>query len=417
MQVSHVNEQPFAERVVRCGTETYIPGCVYTHTPRGNVFDVDVISDATLDALIALCARVDRHTQHDHRSIHPILIIKPGDSTDDPSPPPPPASSSLDGDPPPPPPPASPSPSHSSDSTTADEPALVGSQIPQLSEATNAFDALDDMLDDHTLSQLDPDIPIATHVQVLPADEGHKFTTPEKPQGRHLLPPPSQVQQPLHDSSEYSPTLPYDPPPRPPSKPRRKFKGHGWSKKGTKASRKQTRTARSSSVYNDPTLDPPAIKTQRRRLQETSASAPADLALSVPVPPPSPSIHATSTSIFAKCEHPECDRYPAKRKYGAGYFRFCFHHRHLNSPAASKSPSISAHATSEDAQRTRATISIRDITDHTSSSAFSAELRQRSLNIDSSFPRLRRLRCTYAYAQGLHTVLHLSPAISCYTQW
>ena len=399
----HANVQPFPAQVVRSGADTYIPGCVYTHTLRGNNFDVNVISGTTLDALVALCDHTDRYIQPDQRVVHPILVIKPGDNGDDPPPPTPPV---TNADPPPPPPPASPSPASSSESTTAEEPALVGSQMPKSSEAASVFDAMDDILDDHTLLQLNPDIPIATRVQVLPADDDNKFTTPEKPQGLYL-PPSTQPHQPVNDSSEYSPTLSYDPPPRLLPKPRRKFKGHGWSKKGTKASRKQTRAARSSSsVYTDTALDPPAIKTPRRGLREISASAHAHSALSASVTSVSSSTYANSSPVSAKCEHPDCDRYPAKRKYGTGYFRYCFHHRHLNSPAASKSPSISAHSTSTDDQRASATVSVRDITDHASPSNLSAELRQRSLDIDSSFPRLRRLRCTYAYAQGLHTVLH-----------
>ena len=48
-----------------------------------------------------------------------------------------------------------------------------------------------------------------------------------------------------------------------------------------------------------------------------------------------------------------------------------------------------------------------DITDHSASASASLEIRERAISeVQNIFPRMRRARGVYAFAQGLHTVMH-----------
>ena len=320
------------------------PGRYFTHTQRGNPFDVDIITLELLDALILSYADFDCHGAHDSFQLpfssaicgyalsetSTILIVAPG--------------AKPDADPPPPPPPSrSPSPSVSTDDAISEEPMQVASQRPETDfelPQVESFDNARDMLSDDVLRTLDTDVS------------------------------PASIEKPQDPPSDGSVTLPYNPAP-PPVIHRRKFKGHKWSAKGTKASRRKARA------------------------RSTHARAPAAASYSLPVPSVSSSdteVEATSTPTKRsriQCEHPECTRFPAKRKYAPGYFRYCFHHRHLNSPAPESSASKPAVVSvSHTPVSSVPTARILDVTDHATSSQLSAELREQALNIESSLPRL-----------------------------
>ena len=359
-----------------------VPGRCFTHTQRGNPFDVNIITMDLLVALLSSYEEFDRRSNcrnfippfsantyhHSSDVVVSILIITPGGDPPPPAPPPHSPSSSLEG------------------STTAEEAAHVAAQQPESDlPQVESFDNEYDMLADDVLLTINPDAPTGSVHPIPPSP-------PEAPQDPTHPPPP--LSPPNAETSDSSATLPYNPVPRAPTKPRRKFKGHGWSSRGTKASRRREKAASKSGDHT--VVVPPRLPPPLRRSPPSSGTD------------TEPSVSPTKRS-YEQCEHPECARYPAKRKFAPGYFRFCFHHRHLNSPAPSR---VSSKRNSSVSSRERpipaplAHSTVRDVTDHATSMQYSAEMRQRSLDIDSSLPRLRTARCTYAYAQGLHTVLH-----------
>ena len=350
-----------------------VPGRRFTHTRRGSPFDVNVITMELLVALLSSYEQFDRrcnsrgfippfsaNTNHFSSDVvAPIFIITPG------------------GDPPPPPPPPhSPSPS-SEGSTAAEEATHVAAQQPD-SELPHveSFDNEHDMLAYDVLLTINPDAPAGSVHQIPPSSPGE----PQDP-----TQPLTPLSPPDAEASDSSATLPYNPVPRAPSKPRRKFKGHGWSNRGTKASRRRAKAVSKSGDFTavvPPRLPPP--------VQRSPPSSDTDI---------EPSVSPTKRS-YAQCEHPECNRYPAKRKFAPGYFRYCFHHRHLNSPApprATPKHNSSASSRVQPARTLPTHSTVRDVTDHAASMQYSAELRQRALDIDSSLPRLQTTRCTYAY--------------------
>ena len=174
-------------------------------------------------------------------------------------------------------------------------------------------------------------------------------------------------------------------------KPTRKaFRGHGWSKKGTKASRAASRA--------------------KRKLLLNSAHAPHCEPSSSPfVTPPRNNVKPPSSPVTPgrpQCAVPTCSRYTTKKKYLRGYWTYCFDHKHLeNSPSPATSTRTSK--VSPLAVRLVSPPSIvRDVTDHPSATSLSKELRSRALNLAPNFPRLKRARSVYAFAEGLHTVCH-----------
>ena len=182
----------------------------------------------------------------------------------------------------------------------------------------------------------------------------------------------SRIDTPDSDQSE---TLEYNPSEHI-SKPKR-FKGHGWSQKGTKASRAASRA--------------------KRKLIIAPCSP-------LPVSPARP-----------RCMFAGCQRFTNKKQFGMGYFLYCFKHKHVqpNSPSCKPPKASSASSKSSPVPPTPMHVhlndppsSVQDITDHPSASQMSPEIRARSLDLTRQFPRLRRARAIYAYAEGLHTVLH-----------
>ena len=232
-----------------------------------------------------------------------------------------------------------------------------------------------------------------------------------KPQGRvkqrpDFIFPPDNASA---TASPVSPALPYDLSlfkPRPKTKPKAKrkpFRGHGWSRKGTKASRSRAKRKllqepANSSAYapNRPPLPPSAISSPSRPLRPMRT------------PPSSP-----VTPGRPKCAVPTCTRYTTKKKYLPGYWTYCFDHRSLeNSP-----PPAPTHDVTSDVPLATRFIDVplatrlvdppaivRDVTDHPSDNILSRELQTRALDLSPNFPRLRRAKCVYAYAEGLHTV-------------
>ena len=180
--------------------------------------------------------------------------------------------------------------------------------------------------------------------------------------------------------SSQSETLEYNPPTRststPSIKPKKRFKGHGWSKKGTKATRAASRAKRKilTSPCSTPTFQSPP-----------------------------------------RCAYPGCPRVTNKKQYGMGHFLYCYQHRNTKSFTSTHgAQTTSSHApdaspippTPMNVRLQSPKASVQDITDHPSASSMSREIRERALDLTSQFPRLRRARAVYAYAEGLHTVLH-----------
>ena len=354
------------------------PGKRFTHvTEPSNPFDVATISKGLLHVTTAAFTRADTFRMPCvDPPVVPTLIITPTRADDDESPPPPPPPSSEE--------------SVVVSSETEDESANVAEDstataVPAAT-ASSEFDNSND-LDDATL------------ISLVSEDEG-------KPQGvRHAPPPPRtatntppSVSSPVSDASE---TLPYDPsefvsttlpPALPPPKPRRR-KCHNWSQKGTKATRRRLKHVKSepSAIKPPASLGSPSASSSSAYASPTRASSSAENFVMPPHSPASP-----ITPSRPKCAAEGCTRFTGKRKYGTGYFKHCFDHRHLDhssphvyaSPASDMSPIV------------------QDITNHNAALTQSTAAREQSLNLEPQVARLRRARCTYAYAQGLHTVLH-----------
>ena len=345
-----------------------LPGKVFTHTANvHNPFHIQSISVPLLQATVEAYTQADSFripfsecTRSRTPSV-PIHLIRGDD--DGPPPPPPPLSS-----PPP-------SPSVSTEDEEGDAPnesSAVSQPVQPLSSTVDEFSG-PSMLDDTIIAQLPDGI--------------------EKPQGSS-------------SESAVSETLPYDPSlfvrTRANSKPqgesteitlpasaaessasvhKRRPRNYQWSQKGTKASRRNARSKRSKTdakVYHTP---------------------PSSLVSRIPdMPPP---LHHKPR--LPECALETCGRTTAKKKYGPGYFRFCFHHRHLDSPASAshRSPTVAVASKSSGAAPTftmpdESDITIEDMTTHDTTSS----------GASTQFPPLRRARAAYAYADGLHTILH-----------
>ena len=355
------------------------PGKYYGHVAKNNPFDIRNVTRGLLHVTANAFLRADNFRMPFTASpAVPMLIITPNRSNGDESPPPPP------------PPPESPSPTPSSETEDEDPGDNTAAAPPPLPPRSSEFD--DVAIDDNALASLVPDDPVR-----------------EKPQGEQLpLELPSEP--PASPSSDHSETLPYDPADfistsAPPPKPRRR-KCHHWSQKGTKSSRRAKRVKEERMVSPPPAHSssakhftmPPASPSSPASREEHSSSAKY-------LPPASPSSPAT-TSIpenvspaRPRCAADGCNRFTGKRKYGAGYFKHCWHCRHLDhsSPHVYASPPPSTNVL---------TPNVENVTNHHAASSQPAAVRERSLDLEPQIARLRRARCTYAYAQGLHTVLH-----------
>ena len=226
----------------------------------------------------------------------------------------------------------------------------------------------------------------------------------DKPQGRtkrrpdFIFPPDNSVRPP----SPVSPTLPYDPSrfkPKSKAKPKAKrkhFRGHGWSKKGTKASRSRAKRKLLSESAVAPELHdyPPP----RPPLPPPSSPTPANRSASLPSSPVTPG--------RPTCAVPTCTRHTCKKKYSSGYFIYCFDHRHLEGSPTPTVPDVTTNIPPLATRLVDPPAIVRDVTDHPSATMLSHELRSRALDLSPNFPRLKRARAVYAFAEGLHTVLH-----------
>ena len=183
------------------------------------------------------------------------------------------------------------------------------------------------------------------------------------------------------------------------SQSKRRFRGHGWSKKGTKMSRRMCRASssaanESSHVKPDPiehssgsslstTTSPvPSMPPPLSRLPAVTSPASTDL-------PPIPVSADVTTSSSASPVSSDVPPVPA----------------HADTATSSMGPSnnrprliLSKSAAAFDTSAT----SVTDITDHASASSSHAA-KYRDLKVPATS---HRLRATYAFAKGLHTTLH-----------
>ena len=157
-----------------------------------------------------------------------------------------------------------------------------------------------------------------------------------------------------------------------PQKQRRKRKCYHWTQKGTKASRALERAARSNAKVM--TTLPPVPNEQ-------------------PV-----------------CAAYGCRKLPRKKRYGAGYFLYCYHHRDWSPDKSSAASSSAAKPPASSACPTRPSYPIArviDVTDHPAAASASREIRKRAIEKVQLMPEKSRMsKGIYAYAEGLHTVMN-----------
>ena len=175
----------------------------------------------------------------------------------------------------------------------------------------------------------------------------------------------------LNDYKEQVSHFVLPPPPPPPVRRRRPPRNYHWTQKGTKQSRREARA---------------------RHVSATSSTL---------VPP-------TKTSRFddrPTWQIKECKRRVGKRNLG-GYFTYCYHHRHLNVSPTVKASRRNVTVRGPVPSPLDPNVQVEETTDHATAAREHVSSQQRQIDFADALPKLRRARCVYAYAQGLHTRLH-----------
>ena len=113
---------------------------------------------------------------------------------------------------------------------------------------------------------------------------------------------------------------------------RRKQKNYHWTLKGTKQSRRQARSKSSAKPISSTSEHSAAAVSSHSTIPISATVEHATVPISATTEHSSTA--ASSFSAYSDtrptCQIKECKNRVGKRKYGSGYFYYCYHHRHLS---------------------------------------------------------------------------------------